>query len=131
MELLLLLLIKHAIFDLAIQRWHGWEGIGPKYYWLRLKSQKHYIEHGLGTLLVFMLFVDPYTALQAALCDWIAHWHIDWMKSNTNKYFGWREKDQGFWVLVTIDQALHYTTYILLASWFYAIPWIHGSVILP
>ena len=112
MELILLLLIKHAICDLAIQRWHGWAGIGPKYYWFRLKSQKHYLEHGLGTFLVFMLFVDPYTALCAALCDWIAHWHIDFTKSNVNRYFNWRDKDQGFWVLVTIDQSLHYLSLI-------------------
>lgn len=114
MELLFALLIKHAICDLALQRWHGWEGIGPKYRYFNPRAQKHYLEHGFGTLIVFLVFTDPYIALCAALFDWFCHWHIDMLKSNINKICNWREKNQGFWVLVTIDQILHYATYMAL-----------------
>lgn len=118
MDLFLALLIKHAICDLALQRWHGWEGIGPKYRYFNPKAQKHYLEHGFGTLIVFLVFTDPYIACVAAIIDWFCHWHIDCIKSNANKILGWREGHQGFWVLVTIDQILHYITYYVLTLFY-------------
>jgi len=113
MELILFLLlaIKHAFVDIALQRHIK---IPNKQIYLSKVAQIHYAQHGIMTFAVCLLFVGPLTALIAGALDWVAHWHIDHTKARINQHFGFNNQDHTFWYLVTIDQMLHFTTYWLI-----------------
>ena len=111
LNILLLLLVKHAIIDMPIQRMHG-----PlnKANWRSKKAHLHYGGHAFGTFLVFIMFVGPITALIAGAIDWILHWHIDWLKSNSIKDLNIESHSVAWWWITAADQSLHYLSYFLI-----------------
>lgn len=115
MELILFLclLLKHAIVDIGIQ---AYQPNLSKATYTSLRAHYHYAPHGAGTFLAFAIFVDPVTALIAGAIDWIAHWHIDFVKSSVVKHGNLEKyKPKWFWA-TTVDQMLHYATYYLLVT---------------
>lgn len=108
---LLALLWKHAVVDIGIQRL---QGNLHKYNYRSKRAQQHYGAHGIATFLVALFFVGPITALIAGVFDWIAHWHIDYAKSNTMMRFEINSTNQAYWWMLTLDQMLHYLTYYLI-----------------
>ena len=114
MEALFLLVIKHCIIDLGFQPLSYPQGQGKFAYFGKYAHLRHYIPHGLGTVLVLSLVLDLHTALICGLIDWFLHWHIDFAKTHTRAYFGWTNKDRQFWVLNMLDQFLHFSTYYML-----------------
>ena len=82
-DFLFLLILKHAIADVGIQRHLG---IQKKHEWLSKKAQLHYLTHGIGTFIVLSP-IDLIVALIAGIVDWIAHWHIDFIKTNINNKY--------------------------------------------
>ena len=45
----------------------------------------------------------------------VIHYHVDWLKMNINKKYGWKaDQHPEFWVLLGLDQLAHYLTYVLL-----------------
>lgn len=112
---LFLLILKHAIVDVGIQRHLGYQ---KKHLWLSRRAQLHYIGHGLGTFLVLSP-IGVNIALIAGIADWIAHWHIDFAKTNLNNIYELSHTDYAYWWLLTADQFLHYTTYFLIIYFIY------------
>ena len=53
-------------------------------------------------------------AIAIGLFDYIAHWHIDHLKSRTQKKFNIKSPEKAYWFLSSIDQGLHYLTYYLI-----------------
>jgi hypothetical protein len=106
--LISILLIKHAIVDVGIQRMLGW--MGKEKYRSKL-AQNHYVGHGVGTFLVLLVPVGVTTALIAAVFDWLCHWHIDYTKAVINTHYEFDASCTEFWWLLTVDQILHYLTY--------------------
>lgn len=112
---LFLLILKHAIADVGIQRHLG---IQKKHEWLSKKAQLHYLTHGIGTFIVLSP-IDFIIAFIAGIIDWIAHWHIDFVKTNINNKYELNNTDYAYWWLLTVDQVLHYTTYFLIIYFIY------------
>jgi hypothetical protein len=112
LNIFILLLIKHAIVDIGIQRMQtNLNKISYKSH----RAHYHYGSHGLGTFIVFMLFTGPVTALIAGLLDWVAHWHIDWAKHTILKKLPTvKSHSISWWWVTAIDQIFHYLTYYLL-----------------
>ena len=116
--LFLMLTIKHAICDLYLQSYLDQHSNNKGQY---LGAWKHYLEHTIGTLVVLIFFVDwPWTAL-LAFADGIAHWHIDWAKHRTLRWYESRtgvSMDQhsrnNNWLVQAVDQMLHFATYFIL-----------------
>jgi hypothetical protein len=53
-----------------------------------------------------------------ALFDSVAHYHIDWAKTNINAKMGWGPTTHDeFWWLLGLDQLLHSLTYIVIIGW--------------
>ena len=50
----------------------------------------------------------------AMVLDYVAHWHIDFLKHRTQVYMNWDRKDKAWWWLAATDQLLHFATYYLL-----------------
>lgn len=113
MELFFALLIKHAIVDLGMQ---SRLEINKKVYFGN--SQQHYVEHGLATIVVCMLFMNPTLALFCGVADYIIHWHVDYGKHQINARFGIKSQTQRWWWSNVLDQSLHYATYYALAKMF-------------
>lgn len=115
LTLLLCLLWKHAIVDIGVQRL---QGNLHKYNYTSKLAQQHYGAHGIGTFIIMLFFAGPVTAILAGAFDWIAHWHIDYAKSQTNMRLNLNSTNQAYWWLLSLDQILHYTTYYLITILF-------------
>lgn len=106
-----LLVLKHFVCDFPLQAFP---------YMYRNKGTYghpggilHAAVHGVGTLAIMLVFVDPILALILAAVDMIAHYHIDWAKMNITRAYGLRpDNSEMFWILLGVDQLLHYMTYI-------------------
>jgi len=112
LNIFLLLLVKHAIADIGIQ---SMQGTLNKHNYRGKRAHLHYGTHGIGTALVFLICgIGPITALIAGAIDWIAHWHIDYVKTSAIKSWSVEKNTVKFWWITSIDQALHYLTYYML-----------------
>jgi len=110
LNLMMLLLIKHAICDLAIQP-TSYPGDSKRKYFGVHAHLKHYIPHGIGTFVVLIFFFDWQTSLQFALIDYVAHWHIDYIKTGFVRRANVNRLDRRYWVYNAIDQIAHFLTY--------------------
>ena len=53
-------------------------------------------------------------AIAYAILDYVAHWHIDWTKSNILYKFNIKRLTPAFWRIQTFDQIGHYATYTFI-----------------
>lgn len=107
-----LLAIKHGVCDLALQALYCRPSNKHRYFSGR--AHLHALHHGLGTLLVTVFFASMPLALLLALMDYLLHWHIDFVKSTLVKWFNYTLDSDGYWLLTTVDQNLHFATYLLI-----------------
>jgi hypothetical protein len=107
---LFLLMLKHTICDLAIQRLFP----ADKNIYLDKNAHIHYFHHAVGSFLVGLM-LDVRFAIVISTIDYVFHWHIDHAKTKIRKHFNWTEKDNEYWVLQSFDQSLHFATYYLFA----------------
>jgi hypothetical protein len=104
--LLSLLFIKHFLVDFVFQTneqatnkgiYGNWSGLG------------HSFQHSVGTMIVMMLFMNPWLSLLFATLDGMIHYHIDWVKVS----MGPKSMDHPrFWAWFGADQLFHAFTYI-------------------
>ena len=109
--ILFLLVCKHAVADLAVQ---SFRKPGKKRLYLNKGLHVHGLDHAVLTLAVLIFFINPWLALAFAILDYVAHWHIDWFKSNILWVFGIKRDGPAFWRLQTFDQIFHFATYALI-----------------
>lgn len=108
--LLILLQIKHWYIDFVNQ---SDEEVKHKGIYLDWRGMKHSVKHGLGTALIFLLFVPIEGALIIGFVDAVLHYHIDWIKMN----YGNRDiTNPKFWNHLGLDQMAHQLVYLGLVS---------------
>jgi hypothetical protein len=107
--MLLLLLAKHVLADYFLQKPWNDKGI----YGSR-GGIEHAIIHAIGTVMVMNFFVHPAWAVIIAFLDGIAHYHIDWAKTNIKSQYKLKKNQTLYWGLHGVDQYLHILTYILI-----------------
>lgn len=104
------LLAKHAVADFLLQT--------PLIY--RQKAiygapggLLHALIHIVLTAPVFLLFPAGSAGLAAALlaAEFSVHYHIDWLKEQIVRHYGWVFADRQYWCALGIDQFLHGLTY--------------------
>jgi Protein of unknown function (DUF3307) len=107
------LLFKHALADFLLQtdrifREKGRYGAPG--------GVQHALIHILLTAPVFLLFPGGGAGLAALLLagEFLAHYHIDWLKEQIVKHEGWSPNDTVFWWALGIDQLLHGLTYVAI-----------------
>jgi len=108
--LLTLLLIKHAVADLFLQTLRS-DTDKTKYFG---NGHRHYLEHGVGTLIICVFFINPIFAVLVSILDYLIHWHVDFGKTHFVK---WTKIDHGtasWFRIQTFDQIAHYLTYALI-----------------
>ena len=110
-----LLTVKHTVCDLALQR------IFPadKKFYFDPSAHIHYFHHGIGSFLIGLMLGLPF-AILIGVIDYIVHWHVDYTKTIVRDHYNMISTQDRYWVLQTVDQALHFATYycfVLLAIW--------------
>jgi hypothetical protein len=108
--LLTLLLIKHAFADLFLQTLRS--GTDKTKY--LGNGHRHYLEHGVGTLVICLFFVNPTSALLVSLLDYLIHWHVDFVKTHFVRRMKIAHGTASFFRIQTFDQIAHYLTYALI-----------------
>ena len=109
---LALLQFKHWYIDFVLQ---NDEMVAGKGIYGNLIGMWHSFQHGIGTFLISVLVVEWKVAACIAMFDFITHYHIDWVKMNVNKKYGWKaDTHPEFWIALGLDQLAHYLTYCLL-----------------
>lgn len=113
MEVILLfaLLVKHAIADLAIQ---SARTISYKGNYFSKGLHVHAMDHGVLTAVVLLFFINPLNAIIFGILDYIVHAIIDCNKTKALTYFNIPREGNIYWSVQTLDQILHYTTYLII-----------------
>ena len=112
---LFMLLIKHAIADLALQSRLKNGSYGDKKNLTDKKLWLHSLDHAGLTALVSLVFVGLIPALLIGLLDYVLHATIDYIKRvyTLKKKIG-LDSDR-FWQIQSVDQIAHYCCYFLYA----------------
>ena len=107
--ILVLLQFKHWYIDFVAQ---SSDMVAGKGVYGNLYGLLHSVQHGFGTLVVCLFFVQPLLAIGLGILDFILHYHIDYAKMN----LGCQDvKEKEFWVHLGLDQMLHQITYLIIA----------------
>lgn len=110
--ILFLLSIKHVIADYFLQQ--SWM-IKDKSVYGANGGLSHAGVHVLGSFLVLFPFFNPILIFVLSVLDGVAHYHIDYLKSNYWKDNNLKKSDAEFWMVHGVDQFAHYLTYVLIA----------------
>jgi hypothetical protein len=115
LQVLALLFVKHFVVDFPLQKPYQWMNKGT---YGHPGGLLHAGLHGLGTFAVFLpALVDWHWAVYCGIIDLFVHYHVDWLKMNLNKHYGWRaDTHEQFWVLLGADQLAHALTYVGLVA---------------
>lgn len=107
--LLILFSFKHLLADFVLQTNSM---IAEKGTYGEKGGIDHSMQHALLTLLIifFATGISPLLTIGLTALDFIVHYHVDWAKSKISKNL--TVNDKHFWVLLGVDQLLHYLTYI-------------------
>jgi hypothetical protein len=110
--LMTLLIVKHFIFDFLYQ---------PPYQFMNKGIYGHpggiihAGQHAISSLVILSFFIPVAGAIFISLFEFIIHYHMDWFKMWYNKLKGWKaDTHNQFWILLGIDQLVHYMTYVLM-----------------
>ena len=114
--LLFLLMVKHAIADLALQHRHF--NRGDKGSLRDSRNYLHALDHAVLTGLVALVLVGLPTAIALSLLDFVLHFAIDYVKTTYINRTKLTMKSQKFWTIQSIDQIAHtfcYLFYVIVA----------------
>jgi hypothetical protein len=110
--LLALLFLKHWYIDFVNQ---SDEEITGKGTYGQAHGVMHSIKHGVATFIIFMVFTGGFEpSVILGFIDFVLHYHIDWVKMNINRRWGYTIENPKFWMWLGADQLAHQLTYIML-----------------
>jgi hypothetical protein len=109
------LMFKHAVADFFLQ---------TPYQYLNKGTYGHpggILHSGIHvalTPLVYLVLAPVSLALAAGLAagEFLAHYHIDWLKEQIVRRNYWSMHDRGFWYALGTDQFIHGLTYLLIVG---------------
>ncbi|QFT59059.1 hypothetical protein FIU94_09505 [Sulfitobacter sp. THAF37] len=110
--LMTLLQAKHLFADFFLQTPRM---LTDKARYLHMGRVQHAGLHA-GLSLLALLLVGTAPALAVAICvaEWIAHFHIDWIKGWHGERSGKGPDQAGYWRAFGVDQFLHQLTYVAM-----------------
>ena len=115
--LLFWFIIKHFVCDFPLQA-TPWMYKNKGTYG-HLGGIAHAGIHMTGTVAIFALtlggILSPLDIALLGLIDGLIHYHIDWAKMNIGRIYNLKpDNSEWFWILLGLDQLLHYMTYLFL-----------------
>lgn len=114
LAVLLILQIKHFIADFVVQTPYQFLNKGR---YGHPGGIIHAGIHAIGSTAAFFV-ITPSLRLGLAIvaCEFVAHYHIDWLKERTVRVTQWQFPQSEFWWTFGADQALHQFTYLVIAG---------------
>ena len=109
------LMVKHAVADFYLQTPYQYLNKGT---YGHPGGLLHSAIHVALTPLVYLVLV-PGSLLIAgtiALGEFVAHYHIDWLKEQIVRRNGMTMQDPGFWHALGTDQLVHGMTYLVIVA---------------
>ena len=109
------LMVKHAVADFYLQTPYQYLNKGT---YGHPGGLLHSAIHVALTPLVYLVLV-PGSLLIAgtiALGEFVAHYHIDWLKEQIVRRNGMTMQDPGFWHALGTDQLVHGLTYLVIVA---------------
>ena len=112
--LLTLLFVKHWFADFVVQfnymvhekGTYGADG-----------GVHHSLIHGMLTWVIVGYACGMNVGVLLASFDFLAHYHIDWLKMNISRWRKLTIRDWEFWMWLGADQLAHALTYIGMVLW--------------
>lgn len=107
------LMLKHAVADFFLQTRYQYCNKGI---YGHPGGIIHAGIHVALTPLVYLVLAPASLALAAAIAaaEFLAHYHIDWLKERIVRGGGWTAQDAPFWYALGTDQYVHGLTYLLI-----------------
>lgn len=110
---LLWLQVKHMVCDFFLQTSYQ---IHNKGRYGHPAGLLHAGIHMIGSVPIFLFYpVAPLAAVGILAAEFVAHYHIDWIKNQIGQRFGWTPRDQKYWWAMGADQFAHQLTYLAMA----------------
>ncbi len=106
---LVLLTIKHFIVDFILQT----EKLVIEKKKKNSALAMHALHHGIGSAIVFIFFVNPFTGVFMGILDFLIHAIVDYLKVHSPAFKA-KPMSHMFFVYFGLDQLLHQLTYIFL-----------------
>lgn len=111
--ILLALTVKHFICDFPLQA-HPWQYRNKGTY-LHPGGLFHAFIHYAGTTIALSFFAPWTVAVTLGSLDGLLHYHIDYAKMKLGAVYNLKpDNSEWFWILLGLDQLLHYLTYFLI-----------------
>lgn len=109
------LMLKHAIADFFLQTRYQYCNKGI---YGHPGGIIHAGIHVALTPLVYLVLAPASLALAAAIAagEFLAHYHIDWLKEWIVRGRGWTAQEAAFWHALGADQFVHGLTYLLIVA---------------
>ena len=105
---------KHLLCDFVIQTKFQ---ITNKGYYGRIGGVVHAGLHALFSIPVLLLLTHSATLIGIMVsCEFIIHYHIDWLKARTERLRNWTPSDDIYWIAFGADQFLHQVIYIVMVA---------------
>jgi hypothetical protein len=102
--------LKHYICDYVLQS--SWQ-VQHKVIYGHPGGLLHAGLHCAGTVPVVLLFTRiPAFIATIFVCEFIIHYHSDWLKGRIDSVLGFTTKDWAYWVIFGTDQFAHQLTYL-------------------
>lgn len=114
MEIMFWFFIKHFICDFPLQA-HPWMYRNKGTYG-HPGGIVHALIHFIGTFILLLCFnVSILFTFALSTFDFICHYHIDYAKLKIGSYYKLGPMtSEWFWILLGVDQLLHYLTYFII-----------------
>lgn len=106
---LIQLIVKHFISDVILQSDYQRNNKGK---FLHFGGILHALIH--ASLTGFILFLYKVFYIKLVLIDFVSHYIIDYCKVNLLEKLKYDKNNIGFWIIMGIDQILHFATYGLI-----------------
>lgn len=82
----------------------------------------HAAIHGAASFIILLFYLPFFIAFVLAMMDMWVHYNIDWAKMRLGSKYNLKpDNSEWFWILLGVDQLLHYLTYVfiifIVAKW--------------
>ena len=106
--------VKHLLCDFVLQSKYQ---VNNKGFYGRPGGLLHAGLHCLFTIPVLLILTHSLAIITAVvICEFLVHYHVDWIKARTERLRKWAASDHIYWTAFGTDQFIHQVTYIVIVA---------------
>jgi hypothetical protein len=106
--------VKHLLCDFVLQSKYQ---VNNKGFYGRPGGLLHAGLHCLFTIPVLLILTHSLAIIAAVvICEFLVHYHVDWIKARTERLRKWTASDHIYWTAFGTDQFIHQVTYIAIVA---------------